>query len=132
MQTAVGLAQDFWSRMQTNDWDHAAKLFAPSFLLRWPLTNEAFDRKGFVAVNAAYPVDGNWRFALDHISGDANRAVTRVTVRDDANKAEVISFFETSDLGILSLIEYWPELYNAPTWRKTMQFSSRQKNSNTH
>lgn len=121
MQTAVGLAQDFWSRMQTNDWELAAALFAPNFVLTWPLTNETFNSDGFVSVNAAYPVKGKWRFSIEHVSGDANRAVTRVIVRDDGMTAEVISFFETGKSGILTLVEYWPEPYDAPEWRKNLQ-----------
>ena len=116
--TAVQVVQEFWARMQTNDFASVADLLAPDFVLEWPQTLERIrGAERFVRMNAEYPAHGRWEFTIHRLVGGAHEAVSDVAITDGVQHARAISFFETADGRVRRLVEYWPEPYDAPANR---------------
>ena len=116
--TAVEIVQEFWARMQTNDFAAVAALLAPDFVLEWPQTKERIrGAERFVRMNAEYPAHGRWEFTIHRIVGGVQEAVSDVGITDGVQQARAISFFETADGRVRRLVEFWPEPCDAPANR---------------
>ncbi len=77
------LVQQYWDRMNDNDWAAAAQLFSSGFVLDWPQTREKICSKdGFVAINTNLPAKGRWRFTIRKFVATGSSAVTEVGVTD--------------------------------------------------
>jgi ketosteroid isomerase-like protein len=108
----------FWTSMQANDWTGAAALFADGYVLDWPQSGERIrGAANFVAINASYPAAGRWRFTIERLVVEGEVAVTDVVVSDSAVTARALTFTKVRDGRIASQIEYWPDPFEAPTWR---------------
>ena len=109
----------FWQTMQTNDFNAAGELLAEDYELSWPQSGERIvGRANFVAVNEHYPANGPWRFTLDKILAAGNEVVTDVAVTDGTVQARVITFSTVENGLIVKQLEYWPDPYEAPAWRR--------------
>ncbi len=116
--SAVEIVRQFWTLMQTNDFEAVAAVLAPDFVLEWPQTKERIrGAERFVRMNADYPAHGRWQFTIHRIVGDEHEAVSDVAITDGVQQARAISFFETADGRVRRLVEYWPEPYEAPANR---------------
>ncbi len=116
--SAVTIVRQFWTLMQTNDFEAVAAVLAPDFVLEWPQTKERIrGAERFVRMNADYPAHGRWQFTIHRIVGDEHEAVSDVAITDGVQQARAISFFETADGLVRRLVEYWPEPYEAPANR---------------
>jgi ketosteroid isomerase-like protein len=112
------VVEQFWAAMQTNDWRAAADLFDPAYVLEWPQSGERIvGADNFVALNAAYPAAGPWRFTLHRLLADGESAVSDVGVTDGAVAARAITFSSVRAGRIVAQVEYWPEPFEAPVWR---------------
>jgi len=110
---------DFWEAMASNDFEIASKWLHPDFEYYMPQTHEYLQgRSNFAALNAAYPADGQWSFAVQSIISDGENAVSDVIVTDGIRKDRVITFHTLRDGLILRQKEFWPDNYPAPEWRK--------------
>ncbi|WP_417580107.1 nuclear transport factor 2 family protein [Pelagibacterium sp.] len=119
MTDAAALAQEFWCRMNTNQWSLAAELFADNIEIVWPQSGEVISSaEDFVALNAAYPANGKWQFSIKRLIGAGERAVTETAISDGTTNAFAVSIFECADDRIVKITEYWPEPYDAPDWRR--------------
>jgi ketosteroid isomerase-like protein len=117
-ETTRRLVTQFWAAMQANDWAEAAALFADDYLLHWPQSGERISgAANFVAVNAAYPAAGRWRFTVERLVVEGEQAVTDVVVSDGAVTARAITFTTVRDGRIAAQVEYWPDPFDAPAWR---------------
>lgn len=115
---AVEVVHEFWRLMATNRFEAVAAVLAPSFVLEWPQSKERIrGAANFVRMNAEYPANGPWRFAIERIVGSASEAVSDVSITDGVQHARAISFF-TVEAGLVTrLVEFWPEPYAAPANR---------------
>jgi len=112
------LVDEFWRRMNANDWTRAAELFSEGCVVVWPQSGERIvTRSDFAALNAAYPSKGRWRFDVRRTVQQGGIVVTETTVTDGEARATALSFFETGGGGITRVIEYWPDPFPAPPWR---------------
>jgi len=110
--------EQFWQAMNTNDWSAASALLHEECVLEYPQSGERFrGREAFIALNGKYPVVGPWRFDVQRIIAEEREAVSAVTVTAPTITALVVSFFEVRDSTIWHITEYWPEAFDAPTWR---------------
>jgi len=118
-QRAVEVIREYWSRMETNDFRHAAEILAEDFVLDWPQSKERIrGRENFARVNEEYPAHGRWEFTVHRIVGDDQTAVSDVSVTDGVITARAITFSIVQDGLIAHQIEYWPDDYPAPENRK--------------
>jgi ketosteroid isomerase-like protein len=116
--TTRELISQFWAAMQANDWAAAAALFADNYVLHWPQSGECIrGAANFVAINAAYPAAGRWRFAIERLVVEGEQAVTDVVVSDGTVTARAITFTTVRDGRIAGQVEYWPDPFAAPAWR---------------
>lgn len=98
--------------MASNDFAHAAELFAPEFTLDWPQTNERIrGADAFVRINSDYPAQGPWTFEIVDVLALREHGVSRVYVSDGARRDLAISYFLCANSAIVRIVEYWP----APT-----------------
>ena len=112
------LVERFWQTMNTNDWETAARLFDDDYVLDWPQSGERVcGRANFVAINASYPAAGRWSFTVHRIVADDEGAVTDVEVTDTARVDRAISFFRMRNGRIWRVVEYWPDPFEAASWR---------------
>jgi len=115
---AAALVREFWRLMASNNFTLPTQLFADSFVLDWPQTNERIrGRENFARLNTEYPAHGPWRFDIEALTGDVSQAVSRVRISDGVQTALAISFFEIEDGQITHMTEFWPEPYVPPTNR---------------
>ena len=109
----------FWSAMQTNDFAAASNLLAGDYELYWPQSSERIrGRANFAAVNAHYPAHGPWRFTVHKLLAEGDEVVTEVSVTDGAVEATVITFSTVRNGLITKQVEYWPDPFEAPAWRR--------------
>ena len=113
------VVESFWRAMAANDWDAAAAHFADGFVVDWPCTGERFtSREAYAEVQRQYPPAGRWTFDIHCLVADEERAVTEFTASDGEVAARAISISEVAGDRIVRQLEYWPEAYEPPAWRK--------------
>lgn len=113
------LLENFWEVMRTNDFYAAAELFHDEFILEWPQSGERIrERENFAALNTAFPAEGKWRFTINQIIAEGEVVVTDVTVSDGKRTDRAITFSTIKDGKIWKQVEFWPEPFDAPEWRR--------------
>ena len=118
-QMAIQIVEEFYRRMNTNDFRSAAQMLSDDFILEWPQSSERIHgRDNFVAVNQEYPAHGQWRFRINRIVGNETEAVSDVSVTDGVQTARAITFSTVRAGRIAKQVEYWPEEYEAPENRR--------------
>lgn len=119
--TTAEILRHYWAAMETNDFAHAAGFLTEDVVIDWPQSGERINgRAAFTTVNTAYPAEGRWHFAIKDLMADGNRVVTVTDIDDGVQKARAITFSTidpTSGL-IARQVEYWPDCYKAPPWRR--------------
>ncbi len=109
----------FWAAMQTNDFRAAAALLDESYTLDWPQSGERISgRENFAAVNEQYPAAGPWRFTVHRLLADGPEVVSDVSVTDGAVQGRALTFSTVRDGLILRQVEFWPDPFEAPEWRR--------------
>ena len=109
----------FWSAMQTNDFSAASMLLTEDFELYWPQSSERIiGRANFTALNTYYPAHGPWQFTVHKILAEGDEVVTEVSVTDGKVKATAITFSTVKEGLIAKQVEYWPDPFEAPAWRR--------------
>jgi hypothetical protein len=116
---APDIVRAYWADMGSNDFARAARWLAQDFVLYWPQSQEIIrGRANFAALNAAYPASGRWRFAIAHLTGDGDTAASDVEVTDGTVVARAITFHWIRGGLIAKQVEYWPDAFEAPEWRR--------------
>lgn len=110
---------NFWAAMGTNDFRAASEWLSDDYVGLWPQSGERIvGRANFVEINTNYPAHGPWEFEVRRIVAEHQEVVTDVSVRDGTTTAEVISFHSVRDGRICRQLEYWPDPYDPPSWRR--------------
>lgn len=118
-ENAANLVQEFFRRMNTNDFNLAGEMLGDDYVLEWPQSKERIrGRDNFVTLNKEYPAHGAWRFKINRIVGTATEAVSDVSITDGIQQARAITFSTVQDGKITRQVEFWPENYEAPENRK--------------
>lgn len=114
------IVRRFWHQLQSNDFHAVGRLFLhDDYCLEWPQSSEKIiGRENFALINENYPANGKWVFKINRIVAQDNHVVSDVTVTDGVIKATAITFSKIKDNKIISQVEYWPDCYSAPEWRK--------------
>lgn len=113
------LIKQFWQTMQSNNFYAVAQLLHDDFILEWVQSGERIrGRENFAKLNTAYPTQGIWHFTINSIVADGDEVVTDVSVTDGTLRDRVITFSTIRDGKIWKQIEFWPEPFTAPEWRK--------------
>ena len=117
--SAIEIVQEFYRRMNNNDFQAAAELLSEDYILEWPQSSERIrGRDNFVAVNVEYPAYGPWCFTINRIVASATEVVSDVSITDGTQTARAITFHTLQDGLIIKQVEFWPENYPAPENRK--------------
>jgi len=117
--SAIELVQEFYRRMNSNDFQTAAELLSEDYILEWPQSKERIrGQANFVAVNVEYPAYGPWRFTINRIVASATEVVSDVSITDGTQMARAITFHTLQDGLIIKQVEFWPENYPGPENRK--------------
>ena len=111
--------EQFWQTMESNDFYAVAQLLHDDFVLEWVQSGERIrGRENFAKLNTAYPTQGTWHFTINSIVADGDEVVTDVSVTDGTLNDRVITFSTIRDGKIWKQVEFWPEPFSAPEWRK--------------
>ena len=112
------VVEQFWGKMQTNDFIAAGELLHDDFVLDWPQSGERIrGRESFVAVNQNYPAHGRWGFTVHRIIAEGDQAVSDVDVTDGVIRARVITFSTIREGKIWRQAEFWPDPFEPASWR---------------
>jgi ketosteroid isomerase-like protein len=115
------MIERFWQSMNTNDFRSVGRLLHGEFLLEWPQSGERIrGAKNFAEMNERYPAAGPWQFTVNRVVADGVRGVSDVTVTDGERVDRAVTFFELRDGLIWRIVEYWPEPFAAPDWRRSL------------
>jgi hypothetical protein len=113
------IVEEFYGRMNTNDFRWASQMLSDDYALEWPQSKEKiYGRENFVRVNEEYPAYGRWSFTMNRIVGNATEAVSDVSITDGTQVARAITFTTVEEGKIVKQVEFWPENYDAPENRK--------------
>ena len=113
------LLEQFWQTMESNDFYAVAQLLLDDFVLEWVQSGERIrGRENFAKLNTAYPTQGTWHFTIHSIVADGDEVVTDVSVTDGTLNDRVLTFSTIRDGKIWKQVEFWPEPFTAPEWRK--------------
>ena len=116
---AIEIVEEFYRRMNTNDFRLASQMLSDDYVLEWPQSKERiYGRENFVRVNEEYPAYGRWSFTMNRIVGNATEAVSDVSITDGTQVARAITFTTVEEGKIVKQVEFWPENYDAPENRK--------------
>ncbi len=117
--TATEVVLSFWKAMETNNFREASTWLSEKFENYSPQSSETIrGRDNFVAINANYPADGAWRFRVNSVVTEGNTVVTDVSVTNGKINATAITFHTVENGLIFKQVEYWPDNYPAPEWRR--------------
>ncbi|MCH8530274.1 MAG: nuclear transport factor 2 family protein [Saccharospirillum sp.] len=109
----------FWEAMQSNDFEKASEWLSVDYEGFWPQSSELISgRENFVAINSHYPANGKWHFVMNSIVCENDTVVTDVSVTDGVIRARAITFHTVRDGLIHKQVEYWPDDFPAPEWRR--------------
>ena len=112
------IVENFWLTMATNDFYAAAQLLHDDYILEWLQSGERIrGRDNFAAINTNYPAEGKWRFTIHQIVAEGDVVVTDVTATDGKMIGRAITFSTIRDGKIWKQVEFWPDPFEAPTWR---------------
>lgn len=112
------IIEQFWLRMESNDFYAASELLHDDFTLDWPQSGERIrGKENFAAINTAYPAEGKWHFTINHLLVEGDAVVTDISVTDGKRHDRVITFSTIRDGKIWKQVEFWPESFEAPAWR---------------
>lgn len=104
--------------MASNDFHAASLCLTEDFRLHWPQSGEVVEgRAHFAELNTAYPAQGKWSFDLRRIVADGAQVVTEVGVTDGDMRATALTFHTVRDDLIALQREFWPDPFEAPSWR---------------
>jgi len=117
--TPKEIVSEFWKAMASNDFFAGAEWLAEDFVLLWPQSGEKIiGRKNFAELNTNYPANGPWRFKINAMLCEGNVVVTDVDVTDGTIQARAITFHTVENDRIVRQVEFWPEPFEAPEWRR--------------
>ena len=117
-QESRQVIERFWGTMQTNDFQRAGELLHDDYTLEWSQSGERIrGRANFVAINENYPAHGRWEFTIHRIVAEGDQVVSDVEVTDGVIRARVITFSTVQDGQILQQTEFWPDPFEAASWR---------------
>jgi predicted SnoaL-like aldol condensation-catalyzing enzyme len=106
-----------WRAFEARDWEIAAALLHDDFVAESPVSNERFvGRDAFIRLNREYP--GDWHITIDRVVAQGDTIVTQVHVDIGDERSNAISFFDLKDGLIIKAVDWWPEPYDPPEWRK--------------
>jgi ketosteroid isomerase-like protein len=112
------ILEKFWEVMATNDFYAVSQLLHDEYVLEWPQSRERIrGRDAFAAINTFYPAEEKWIFNINHIAADGDLVVTDVSVSDGKRHDRAITFSTIRDGKIWRQVEFWPEPFEAPSWR---------------
>jgi ketosteroid isomerase-like protein len=118
-QDAKQIVARFWVVMQTNDFKAAGELLHDDYILEWPQSGERIrGRENFIAVNENYPAHGSWSFTLHRLIAEGEQVVSDVSVTDGVILGRAITFSTIREGKIIRQLEFWPESFQRPDWRK--------------
>lgn len=107
--------------MNSNDFTAASLCLTEDYELIWPQSSERLvGRENFIAVNSEYPSSGRWQFTINSCVADGDVVVTDTSVTDGEVQARAITFSTVRNGLILRQVEYWPDNYEAPSWRNEL------------
>ena len=113
------VVERFWVAMQTNDFKAAGEFLHDDYMLEWPQSGERIrGRENFVAINANYPAHGRWEFKIQRILAEGDQVVSDVGVTDGTIVGRAITFSTIRDGKIIDQIEFWPDPFEPPAWRR--------------
>jgi len=108
------VVREFWRLMASNDFDSVKAVLHEQLVVEWPQSRERIvGARNFARMNAEYPANGPWTFAINRLVASGDQVVTQVSVSDGVQKAEPVSFFTVRDGKIVAMTEYWPEPFEA-------------------
>lgn len=110
------IAEMWWKLNDERLFADAAALCSPECVIDWPLSDERFaSADDWAAAMEHYP--GVWRCTVQTLIVDGDRSMTIAEVANASASFTAISIFRIRDGRIAELVEYWPEPYDAPSWR---------------
>ncbi|MFN8383163.1 MAG: nuclear transport factor 2 family protein [Anaerolineales bacterium] len=112
------LIENFWGTMASNDFYAVAELLHDDFILEWPQSGERIrGRDNFAAINTYYPTEGKWTFHINHLIAEGDTVFSDVSVSDGKRNDRCLTVSTIQDGKIWKQVEFWPEPFNAPSWR---------------
>jgi hypothetical protein len=111
------LVEELWRRIDAFEFDAVAPLLHDDFVCEWPQSRERMrGRENFIAVNENYP--GTWRIQIVRLIASDDGVATQTRLEFDGQVVNAVSFFEFRDGKIAREVDWWPEDYPAPEWRR--------------
>ncbi|EOC1764432.1 nuclear transport factor 2 family protein [Vibrio fluvialis] len=116
---AQQVVEHYWQAMASNDFFKASQWLSEDCVIHWPQSKERIHgRDNFARINSEYPAHGRWTFAVEKLIGSGEEVVTHVKVSGGVIQATAITFHTVANGLICRQVEFWPEDYPAPEWRK--------------
>lgn len=113
------LITELWQRLGRFDFAGAGELLHDDYVCEWPQSKERIrGRENFVALNSYYP--GRWKTEVKRVIVEGAQASSEVVLTYEDQTVIVVSFYEVRDSKIYYEVDYWPESYAAPEWRRQL------------
>jgi hypothetical protein len=113
------LISELWQRLGRFDFAGAGELLHADYVCEWPQSKERIrGRENFVALNSNYP--GRWAAQVKRVIVEGDQAASEVMLTYEDQTVIAVSFYEIREGQIYREVDYWPESYAAPEWRRQM------------
>ena len=118
MSDHASAVRQYWATAEARDWDGFAALLADDIRYDIQQTGETITGLArYLEFNRDYP--GDWHLVVREVLVDGDRAVSRIEFTVDGETQHAISFFSfAADGRISTILDYWPESYQAPPGRE--------------
>jgi hypothetical protein len=105
--------------MDLNDFLGAIDWMSDDFECVWPQSGEVIQGGwNYAMINIHYPSYAPWRFVIEDILVQGQQVVSNIHISDGIQQARLIAFSTVNARKIVRQIEYWPESFTAPQWRR--------------
>lgn len=117
--TPQDVVTGFWQCMDRNDFMSVCDWLSDDFECVWPQSGEVITGAwNYAMINIHYPSFAPWRFQVERMLVDGDQVVTDVLISDGIQQARAVTFSTVAAGRIVRQIEYQPESFVAPKWRR--------------
>ncbi len=112
------VVEAYWQAMQSNDFVKASRWLSDDFLCDWPQSGSELRAGQLRRDQSALPGGRALEFRCRPPAGAGAEVVTEVVITDGEVEARAITFHTVRGNTICHQTEFWPDLYEAPHWRR--------------
>ncbi|HEY5018211.1 MAG TPA: nuclear transport factor 2 family protein [Streptosporangiaceae bacterium] len=118
MTSPRALVSAYWAAAEARNWEAFGRLLSVDVVYQAPMSRERVSgRAAYLRFNAE-GFTGDWHLAVERIVADEVTAASWIQMTDAGETYPGLTFFEVADGLIVSVTDFWPQVYEPPASRE--------------